>query len=87
MSDDLRAEFLQAAEDVKALSSTPDNAVLLKLYGLFKQATKGDCDATRPGMLDFVGRAKHDAWSGFKGLSPEDAMRQYIATVGELTKA
>jgi len=27
-------------------------------YGLFKQATIGDVNTDRPGMLDFVGKAK-----------------------------
>ena len=57
----------------------------LKLYGLYKQATHGDCDTTRPGMLDFAGKAKWDAWNGLKGtLSKEEAMAAYIAYVTEL---
>ena len=40
---------------------------MLKLYGLYKQATVGDVNTDRPGMLDFAGKAKWDAWSGNKG--------------------
>ena len=32
----------------------------------------------RPGMMDFVNRAKYDAWEKVKGTSSEDAMQQYI---------
>lgn len=34
-----------------------------------KQASVGDCNTARPGMVDFVGRAKWDAWNQLKGLS------------------
>ncbi|KAI1237341.1 hypothetical protein IHE44_0014606 [Lamprotornis superbus] len=36
-------------------------------------------DLKRPGMLDFKGKAKWDAWSALKGMSKEDAMKAYIA--------
>ncbi|XP_010020646.1 PREDICTED: acyl-CoA-binding protein-like, partial [Nestor notabilis] len=38
----------------------------------------------RPGMLDFKGKAKWDAWNALKGTSKEDAMKAYIAKVEEL---
>jgi hypothetical protein len=37
------------------------------MYALFKQASVGDVNTERPGMLDFKGKAKWDAWSGKKG--------------------
>ena len=30
------------------------------------------------GMFDMKGKAKHDAWTGRKGMSKEDAMKEYI---------
>jgi acyl-CoA-binding protein len=84
MAEDLNARFLQAKEDVVKLSEAPDNLVKLKLYALFKQSTDGDCTGSRPGMMDFVGRAKYDAWKELEGTSKEGAMEQYIATVEEL---
>ena len=81
MSDDLKAMFQKAAENIKTLSKAPDNDVMLRLYALYKQATKGDCAGARPGMMDFVGRAKYDAWKAMEGTSKEAAMRQYIAVV------
>lgn len=78
------AEFLKAAEDVKKLTTSPNNDELLELYGLFKQATVGDCDTTRPGLFDPKGKAKWDAWNGRKGLSKEDAEKQYIEVAQRL---
>jgi diazepam-binding inhibitor (GABA receptor modulating acyl-CoA-binding protein) len=57
---------------------------LLKIYGLYKQASSGDATGERPGFTDMVGRAKFDAWDGLKGTSKEEAMQQYIDLIEEL---
>jgi len=80
----MSAEFTKAAEDVKKLKSKPTDAEMLELYSLFKQATVGDVNTDRPGMFDFQGKAKWDAWSGRKGLSKGDAEKQYIAVANRL---
>lgn len=69
---------------VNGLSAAPSSDVLLRLYGLFKQATAGDVSGSRPGMMDFKGRAKYDSWAGRKGMSRDDAMRAYIDEAGKL---
>ena len=56
----------------------------LEVYSLFKQASVGDCNIPRPGMLDPKGKAKWDAWDGRKGMSIEDAAKAYIDLVSEL---
>jgi len=38
----------------------------------------------RPGMLDFKGKAKWDAWNGKKSLGQETAKEQYITKVEAL---
>ena len=76
--------FKKAAEEVKTLSGDPSDEEKLKVYSLFKQATVGDCNTTRPGMLDFTGKAKWDAWNGRKGTSKDDAESEYITLVEEL---
>ncbi|EKM78085.1 hypothetical protein AGABI1DRAFT_114914 [Agaricus bisporus var. burnettii JB137-S8] len=50
----------------------------LFFYARFKQATIGDVNIPRPGMLDFTGKAKWDAWNEIKGKSKEDAMKEYV---------
>lgn len=50
----------------------------LKIYSLYKQATEGDVTGKKPGMMDFVGRAKYTAWEELKGMSSEEAMQAYI---------
>ena len=51
------AEFEQAVEAVKGLTTDPGNEVKLRLYGLFKQATAGDVTGSRP-RLHEPGRAR-----------------------------
>ncbi len=81
---DLKSEFEAAAAASKSLPTKPDNDTLLKLYSLYKQATVGDVQGSRPGFTDFVGRAKFDAWAGIKGTSTDDAMQQYVDLVHSL---
>ncbi|CAN0152875.1 unnamed protein product [Bubo scandiacus] len=78
------AEFQKAAEEVKQLKSQPTDQEMLDVYSHYKQATVGDVNTDRPGMLDFKGKAKWDAWNALKGMSKEDAMKAYVAKVEEL---
>lgn len=82
---DLKARFEAAVANSKKLAERPDNATLLKIYGLYKQATAGDNTEKKPGFGDMVGRAKWDAWNGFKGASADDAMQQYIDLIESLS--
>lgn len=81
---DLRHAFERAAEDVKRLSTRPDNDTLLKLYALFKQGSEGDVQGEQPGFFDFVGTAKYEAWAKLRGTSRDEAMQRYIALVEQL---
>jgi diazepam-binding inhibitor (GABA receptor modulating acyl-CoA-binding protein) len=80
----LKEVFEKAAEHVKTLSSVSQEDQKY-LYGRYKQAKVGDCNTGRPGLLSPKERAKWDAWNSIKGLSAEDAMRQYVTKVDALT--
>ena len=80
----LQEQFVQAQADSKNLDERPDNMTMLKIYALYKQASSGDATGERPGMTDFVGRAKFDAWAGLKGTSQDEAMQQYIDLIEDL---
>ena len=81
---DLKAAFDQAVADSKSLPEKPDNATLLQLYALYKQASSGDVDGKRPGFTDMVGRAKWDAWNGMKGKEAKAAMQAYVDLIESL---
>ena len=81
---DLKTQFASAVADSKQLAEKPDNATLLKIYALYKQASSGDVDTKRPGFTDMVGRAKWDAWDGMKGKSTKQAMQDYVDLIESL---
>ena len=84
--DDLKQRFEAAAAGARQTKKRPDNATMLKLYSYYKQATEGDVKGERPGGFDFVGGAKHDAWTKLKGMSADDAMTNYIKQVERLNR-
>jgi diazepam-binding inhibitor (GABA receptor modulator, acyl-CoA-binding protein) len=79
-----KAAFDKAVADSKKLPEKPDNQTLLQLYALYKQATEGDVEGKRPGMMDMVGRAKYDAWAGVKGKGKDEAMNEYVELIESL---
>ncbi|WP_042419427.1 acyl-CoA-binding protein [Comamonas aquatica] len=81
---DLQAAFDAAVKNSTSLSERPDNATLLKIYALYKQATEGNNEAKKPSFTDMVGRAKWDAWEKLKDMSPDDAKQQYIDLIESL---
>ena len=58
--------------------------VQLALYGFYKQALFGDATGDRPGRTKVRARAKFDEWSSKKGMSKEEAMKEYIALINKL---
>jgi acyl-CoA-binding protein len=84
MMTDLQTQFEKAAEEVMELPTRPDDQTLLKLYGLYKQATEGNIQGKRPGFTDVKGRAKYDTWSRLRGKSQDWAMGEYVKLVRKL---
>ena len=81
---DLQSDFDAAVENSKKLPQRPDNATLLKIYGLYKQATLGDVAEKKPGFGDMIGRAKWDAWNALKGTPGDEAKRRYVELIQSL---
>ena len=77
------SELEAAAARATSLPKQP-NDVLLKLYGLYKQANNGDVSGDEPGMFDMVGRAKYQAWKKHRGMTQEEAIQAYVALVDKL---
>ncbi|KAF5382021.1 hypothetical protein D9615_004433 [Tricholomella constricta] len=71
-------------KDGKIKPTTEDQ---LYFYKYFKQAKLGDNTTTRPGMLDFAGKAKWDAWTEVKGTSTEEAYQKYVDKLLEILKS
>ncbi|CAF1311239.1 unnamed protein product [Rotaria sordida] len=80
-------DFETAKSRLESSSVQVDNETKLKLYALYKQATTGVCSTSKPGLTDFVARAKWTAWSSLGKMNQQDAQKQYIQTVQQLVSS
>ncbi|RKP31018.1 acyl-CoA-binding protein 2, partial [Metschnikowia bicuspidata] len=70
---------------VSKLAKTPDSSEMLQLYGLYKQAISGDNKTPVPLAINFITKQKWLAWNKQNGKSREDAEKEYIALVDQLS--
>jgi diazepam-binding inhibitor (GABA receptor modulating acyl-CoA-binding protein) len=80
----MEKSFQDAAARIKTRKTTPSNGDLLILYGLYKQATAGDCNVAQPWAIQVEARSKWEVWNKNKGMERMSAMRNYIDKVEEL---
>lgn len=80
--------FQAAVNVIKGLPKNgpyqPSTTMMLKFYGLYKQATEGPCHQKKPAFWDIVGKAKWDAWCGNRHLSRQQAMQKYVEELREI---
>ncbi|XP_061411009.1 acyl-CoA-binding domain-containing protein 5-like [Lethenteron reissneri] len=81
-------QFDAAVKLIQSLPNTgsvqPSNEVMLRLYGFFKQATRGPCNISRPSFWDPLGRQKWDAWNALSQMSKEEAMAEYVNEIKQI---
>jgi len=80
----LTEDFESAVGRSKQLPEKPSNNDLLKLYSLYKQATVGDVTGDKPGVFDFVAKAKYEAWEKIQGMPSDEAMQHYVDLIEAL---
>ncbi|RKP25980.1 acyl-CoA-binding protein, partial [Syncephalis pseudoplumigaleata] len=56
----------------------------IQLYGLYMQATEGDCLQPRPGSADLDDVVRWDAWTSCAGMSRNEAKQRYISQIIEV---
>lgn len=78
--------FEKAIERVNNLKKRPTDEQLLLLYGLYKQATIGDCNISQPWSIQIKERAKWEAWNDQIGRTTKEVKEEYIKLVNELSK-
>ncbi|XP_057214314.1 acyl-CoA-binding domain-containing protein 4 isoform X2 [Triplophysa rosa] len=80
--EDCQRRFQAAVNVIQSLpkngSYRPSYEVMLRFYGLYKQAVCGPCTVSRPGFWDPVGRYKWDAWKQLGDTNQETAMGAYV---------
>ncbi|EAN33311.1 Acyl-CoA-binding protein [Theileria parva strain Muguga] len=82
MSDESFDLAVKYVTDTTSMTATDEQKLLF--YKYFKQATVGDCNTSKPGMMDFKGKAKWESWNSAKGMSKEDAKKAYVDLLGQL---
>ncbi|MDY0781126.1 acyl-CoA-binding protein [Tenacibaculum sp. IB213877] len=87
MTSDLDKQFKEAFEKASATeqSSFPPD-ILLRLYAYYKQATKGDNFSFNAIEQDYRSAFKFNAWIQLKGMSEEEAKKEYIKLVNSILK-
>ncbi|GBE87850.1 Putative acyl-CoA-binding [Sparassis crispa] len=84
------AKFNKAVEIIQSLPKDgpvkPTQDDQLYFYKYFKQATVGDVNTPRPGMLDFTGKFKWDAWKSVEGTLREECWTKYVEKLIEILK-
>ncbi|XP_062839792.1 acyl-CoA-binding domain-containing protein 4 isoform X3 [Anolis carolinensis] len=85
---DCQKQFEAAVRVIQGLPKNgayrPSYEEMLRFYSFYKQATVGQCQISRPGFWDPIGRYKWDAWNRLGKMSKEEAMAAYVA---EMKKA
>ena len=87
MTHSVDIQFKEAYQIVSSLSQdqfAPD--IMLKLYAYYKQATYGDNnpDFIEKDEIDLRNGFKLNAWIQLRGMSIEDAKKEYIKIVNSL---
>ncbi|KAM7351919.1 uncharacterized protein ACRADG_004624 [Cochliomyia hominivorax] len=84
----VQERFQAAVNVIKGLPKNgpyqPSNTMMLKFYGLYKQATEGPCHQRKPAFWDVVNKAKWDAWNRNSHLNREEAMEKYVQCLQEI---
>lgn len=78
-------QFVKKKDPLKRSIISQENQ--LKLYGLYKQATVGNCSdygGERPGFFNFEGRAKWDNWNALGNMESQKAKYEYCKLMFEL---
>ncbi len=80
-TNNMSQEFLKATLAARDLTNLASGDQLM-LYGLYKQATVGNCrKESEPSRFHVVAHAKYEAWCKFKDLTQQEAMQHYIEAV------
>ncbi|RXG51547.1 Acyl-CoA-binding domain-containing protein 5 [Armadillidium vulgare] len=56
----------------------PSHEMMLKFYGLYKQATEGPCKESKPSFYEVIKGYKWRAWSALGNMSQTEAMKTYV---------
>lgn len=82
--NDGEEEFMQAANFLQHNTNTIEQNNLLELYGLYKQATIGKCNTSKPSIFSLQAKSKWNAWNSLGDMTQIKAMEMYVQKVKQL---
>lgn len=71
-------EFQMCQECIMKNNNITDNNTLLKLYGLYQQATIGVNKTEEPSIFFFKEYCKWESWDKYKHLTKKEAKQKFI---------
>lgn len=74
----LRLESKQGIYVCFAGPFQPSPDLMLRFYGLYKQATEGKNNQPKPSFWAVITKAKWDAWKCLGNMPKEEAMKKYV---------
>lgn len=83
-TDENETTFNKACDYLQHLVNQLDASKLLEFYGLYKQATVGACNISKPGIFSMNARAKWNAWNDLGAMNKECAMQAYVSKLNEI---
>ncbi|CAG2227044.1 Acyl-CoA-binding domain-containing protein 6 [Mytilus edulis] len=82
--EDIKDLFEGASKYLRHVAGSQNGDNLLYFYARYKQATEGQCNSKKPGMFDFQGKQKWEAWKRLGDKPKEMAMLEYISHMTSL---
>ncbi|XP_074653791.1 acyl-CoA-binding domain-containing protein 6-like [Tubulanus polymorphus] len=79
-------QFRKASAHLSTIADTLESEELLYFYSRFKQANEGPCDQPKPGLFDFQGKQKWEAWKKLGTKTREEAMVEYIEQLSKIDR-
>src|SRR5690242_12201907 len=70
--------FDEAAKYLTRTKLKLSNDQKLTFYALFKQATIGPCNTSKPSILNMYERTKWNAWNELGKMSKDEAIMRYV---------
>jgi acyl-CoA-binding protein len=77
---DIEKKYIEVLSRIEKaeMDYRPTQQDKLKMYAWYKQINDGNVSGDKPGMTNFVSRAKYIAWERCQGMSRLEAMKAYV---------
>jgi len=82
---DINTKFKECQNILQRQDKINDTNTLLKLYGLYKQATIGNNIDEEPNIIYFRDYCKWESWNKYRNLTKKEAKTKFIEFTNTLS--